>query len=64
MKLLLTGTRIIGLGIWVAFLSMAISAIFFRHAAEEDVTLVFVTIMDFIVIVFIDRAVLRICGNR
>ncbi len=48
MKVLLTGTRIIGLGLWVAILSMAIAAIFFRHGTEEDATLVFVSIMDFI----------------
>ena len=47
---MLTGIRIIGLGIWVAILSMAISAFFFRHGTEEDATLVFVAIMDFIVI--------------
>jgi hypothetical protein len=47
---MLTGIRIIGLGIWVAILSMAISAFFFRHATEEDATLVFVAIMDFVLI--------------
>jgi hypothetical protein len=61
---MLTGIRIIGLGIWVAILSMAISAIFFRHGTEEDATLVFVAIMDFIVIVVVARAVLKICRNQ
>ncbi len=43
---------------------MAISAIFFRHRAEEDATLVFVAIMDFIVIEVIARAILRRCRNQ
>jgi hypothetical protein len=64
MKFMLSGIRIIGLGIWVAILSMAISAFFFRHGTEEDVTLVFVTIMDFIVIGVVARAVLRIRLKR
>lgn len=62
--LMLAAIRIIGLGIWVAILSMAISAFFFRHGTEEDATLVFVAIMDFIVIGFIARAVLRVCHNK
>jgi hypothetical protein len=61
---MLTGIRIIGLGIWVAILSMAISAFFFRHGTEEDATLVFVAIMDFIVIVVTARAVLNICRSQ
>jgi hypothetical protein len=61
---MLTGIRIIGLGIWVAILSMAISAFFFRHGTEEDVTLVFVSIMDFIVIGVVVRAALRLCHNK
>jgi hypothetical protein len=61
---MLTAIRIIGLGIWVAILSMAISAFFFRHGTEDDVTLVFVAIMDFIVIGFVARAVLRLCHNK
>jgi len=56
---MLAGVRIIGLGIWVAILSMAISAFFFRHCTEEDVTVVFVAIMDFIVIGVVVRSVLR-----
>ncbi|MBN1570789.1 MAG: hypothetical protein JXA73_23315 [Acidobacteria bacterium] len=64
MKPMLTGVRIIGLGIWVAIVSMAISAFFFKHITEEDVTLVFVTIMDFIAIGFVARAVLRVCHNK
>jgi hypothetical protein len=47
---MLTVIRIIGLGIWVAVLSMAISALFYRHGTEKDVALVSVAIMDFIVI--------------
>jgi hypothetical protein len=61
---MLTGIRIIGLGIWVAILSMAISAFFFRQGTEEDATLVFVAIMDFIVIGVVARAVRRICRKQ
>jgi hypothetical protein len=56
---MLTGIRIIGLGIWVAILSMAISAFFFRHGTEEDVTLVFVAIMDFIVITIVAKVIMK-----
>jgi hypothetical protein len=59
-KIMLTGIRIIGLGIWIAILSMAISAFFFRHGTEEDVTLVFVATMDFIVIGVVVRSVLKL----
>ncbi len=55
---MLAAIRIIGLGIWVAVLSMAITALFFRRCTEEDVTIVFVAIMDFIVIEVAARAVL------
>jgi hypothetical protein len=61
---MLAGIRIIGLGIWVAILSMAISTFFFKHGTEEDTTLVFVAIMDFIVIGVVARAILRMCHNR
>lgn len=61
---MLAAIRIMGLGIWVAILSLAISAFFFRHGTEDNVTIVFVAIMDFIVIAIIGRAVLRICRNR
>jgi hypothetical protein len=61
---MLTAIRIIGLGIWVAILSMAISAFFFRHGTEKDVTLVFVTIMDFIVIGVAARTVRKIFRNQ
>lgn len=54
-----TAIRFIGLGIWVAILSMAIAAFFFPHGTEEDATLVFVSIMDFIVIGMVARAILR-----
>jgi hypothetical protein len=62
--LMLAAIRIIGFGIWVAILSLAISALFYRHGTEEDATLVFVAIMDSIVIAIIGRTVLRICRNR
>jgi hypothetical protein len=61
---MLAAIRIIGLGIWVAILSMAISTFLLKHATEEDTTLVFVAIMDFIVIAIIGRTILRICRNR
>jgi hypothetical protein len=43
---------------------MAISAFFLQHGTEEDATLVFVTIMDFIVAVVAARSVLRMCLNK
>ena len=58
---MLSVIRIIGLGIWVAIIGMAISAFFFRYGTEDEVTLVFVAIMDFIVIGVVARAVLKIC---
>jgi hypothetical protein len=61
---MLSVIRIIGLGIWVAILSMAITAFFFRHGTEEDATLIFVAFMDFIVIVVAARAVLKICRHQ
>lgn len=61
---MLTGIRIIGLGIQIAILSMAVSAFFFKHGTEEDATLVFVAIMDFIVIGVVARALMRMCHNR
>ncbi len=61
---MLTGIRIIGLGIWVAILSMAISALFFRHSTEENATLIFVAIMDFIVIALAAKAVLIMCHKK
>jgi hypothetical protein len=61
---MLTVIRIIGIGIWVAILSMAIAALFFKHSTEEDATLVFVAIMDLIVIGVVVRAILRICRKQ
>lgn len=61
---MLTVIRIIGIGILVAILSMAIAALFFKHGTEEDATLVFVAIMDFIVIGVVARAVRRKCQNK
>ena len=61
---MLSVIRIIGLGIWVAILSMVISAFFFRHGTEEDATIVFVAIMDLIMIAVVARAVLRMCHNK
>jgi hypothetical protein len=63
-KPMLTGIRVIGLGIWVAIFSMAISALVFRHSTEENATLVFVAIMDFIVIAVVARTLLRRCRKR
>jgi hypothetical protein len=39
---------------------MAVSAFFFRQGTEENATLVFMAIMDFIVILFVARALLKI----
>lgn len=64
MKLVLTGVRIIGLGIWAAILSMAIAAYFFRHGTEEDATLVFVAVIDFIVIGVVARTLMKMCRKR
>jgi hypothetical protein len=61
---MLTGIRIIGLGIWVAILSMAISAFLFRYGTEEDATLVFVTIMDLLAILFVAKGILKISRNQ
>jgi hypothetical protein len=61
---MLTAIQIIGLGIWVAIISMAISAFFLRHGTEEDATIVFVSIMDFIVIGVAVRTVLKIFRNQ
>jgi len=61
---MLTGIQIIGLGIWVAILSMAIAAFFFSNGTEEDATLIFVTIMDCIMIGAGARAVLRMCRKQ
>jgi hypothetical protein len=64
MKFMLTGIRIIGIGIWVAILSMAISALFFRHGTEEDATLVFVIIMDLLVFLLVAKGILNIFRNQ
>lgn len=61
---MLSAIRIIGLAIWVAILSMAISAFFLRHGTEEDVTLVFVAIMDFIMIAIVARAALKMFHSQ
>jgi hypothetical protein len=61
---MLTGIRIIGLGIWVSILSMAILAFFFRHGTEEDATLVFVIIMDLLVILFVAKGISKISRNQ
>lgn len=61
---MLTAIRIIGFGIWVAILSMAIWAFSFRHGTGEDATLVFAAIMDFIVIGAVAKAVVGLCRNQ
>lgn len=58
-ELMMTAIRIIGLGIWVAILSLAISAFFFRHGTEEDVTVIYLAIMDLILISIAVRTVLK-----
>ena len=54
--------KILGLGICVAILSMAVVAFFYKNATEADVTLMYVTIMDFIVIWLIGKCAL--CAFR
>jgi hypothetical protein len=61
---MLTVLKIIGFGICGAILSIAISAVVFRHCTEKDTTLVFVAIMDFIVISVIARVVLKIYRHQ
>jgi hypothetical protein len=51
--------RIIGFGILVAILSMMIVSVFFRNGTEQDVTLVYVAIMDFLVIACVVKAILK-----
>jgi hypothetical protein len=58
-ELMMTAIRIIGLGIWVAILSLAISALFCRHGTEEDVTVIYLAIMDLILISIAVRTVLK-----
>jgi hypothetical protein len=60
---MLTGIQIIGPGIWIAILSMAISAFFLRHGTEEDATVIYVTIMDHIMISFAVRTILKRIGG-
>ena len=52
--------KLLGLGIWVAILSTAISSIFIKNGAEQEVTLVYVTIMDFIVIAVAAKTIMKI----
>lgn len=56
---MLTGIRIIGLGIWVAILSMAIAAIVLKNGTEKDAATVYVAIMDFIVIAVVAKAIMK-----
>ncbi len=52
---MLSVIRILGLGILVGILSMAIAPLLFKNGTEQDVTTVYVAIMDSIVIMFIIR---------
>ncbi len=47
--------KILGLGIWVGILSMAIAPLLLKNATEQDVTNVYVAIMDSIVIMLVIR---------
>jgi hypothetical protein len=57
---MLSAIKILGLGIWVGIISMAIAPLLFKNAKEQDVTNVYVTIMDSIVIVFVLKWIWRI----
>jgi hypothetical protein len=52
--------KALGLGIWVAILSMAIVATLFKNGTEKDATFVYVAIMDFIVITGVTKTILKI----
>jgi hypothetical protein len=54
-KPMLSIIKILGLGIWVGILSMAIAPLLLKNATEQDVTNVYVAIMDSIVIMLIIR---------
>jgi hypothetical protein len=44
-----------GLGMWVGIIGMAIAPLLFKNAIEQDVTNVYVAIMDSIVIMLVIR---------
>jgi hypothetical protein len=54
-KPMLSVIKILGLGMWIGILSMAIAPLLFKNATEQDVTSVYVAIMDSIVIMLIIR---------
>jgi hypothetical protein len=54
-KPMISVIRILGLGMWIGILSMAISPLLFKNGTEQDVTNVYVAIMDSIVIMLIIR---------
>jgi hypothetical protein len=52
---MLSVIKILGLGMWVGILSLAIAPLLFKNGTEQDVTNVYVAIMDSIVIMFVIR---------
>jgi len=60
---MLSAIKILGLGIWVGIISMAIAPLLFKNAKEQDVTNVYVAIMDSIVIMFIIRFLWHMFGK-
>ena len=52
---MLSAIKILGVGMWVGIISMAIAPLLFKNGTEQDVTNVYVAIMDFIVISSIIR---------
>jgi hypothetical protein len=54
-KPMLSVIRILGLGMWIGILSMAIAPLLFKNVTEQDVTNVYAAIMDSIVIMLIVR---------
>jgi hypothetical protein len=59
-KPMLSVIKILGLGIWVGFISMAIAPLLIKNATEQDGTLVYVAIMDCVVIIFVLKWIWRI----
>jgi hypothetical protein len=54
-KPMLSVIKILGLSMWIGILSMAIAPLLFKNGTEQDVTNVYMAIMDSIVIMLIVR---------
>jgi uncharacterized protein with PQ loop repeat len=62
-KPMLSVIKILGFGMRVGVLSMAIAPLLFKNATEQDVTLVYISIMDFAVLLFLIKGIRRIFQN-